>query len=241
MYPVAGQFDGVMGPDGEGPGLKPSPAVTNNPAASPVTAAAAANAASGYANTNTAAGIAAASAGPSPLAMTSGMSAGPKPKATPKPIDKSNWNRNTKVSQGTVDAVKDLGRGNMGVKAAQDAFSLKPRIQNGVLSSGPVAASVEQKEATKRVYPNAYKGAAAGASFGGGTSYGSGADAAKTPADAGAKAGGARSTNSTAGRATNSAGTPSNVKPWSDRFAAGIVNAGQAGLEAYTPFRFNRV
>jgi hypothetical protein len=240
MYPAAGQFDGVMGPDGEGPGLKPSTAVSSNAAASPVTAA------QQTTNTTTAAGIAAASAvGANRMAQPMPTAAS-SPKAQ-KPIDKSNWNRNTKVSQGTVDAVKDLGRGNMGVKAAQDAFAIKPRLQGGVLSSGPVGASVEQKEATKRVYPNAYKGAAAGASLGGGTAYGSGAAGGKTLADSksykgdASKAAGARSINPTAGRALNSAGTPSNVKPWSDRFAATIVNAGQQGLEAYTPFRFNRV
>lgn len=236
MYPATGQFDGVMGPDGEGPGLKPSTAVSSNAAASPVTA-------SQSVNTTTAAGIAAASAGPRPV----GVSSGATKSSSPKPIDKSNWNRNTKVSQGTVDAVKDLGRGNMGVKAAQDAFAIKPRVIGGVLSSGPVGASLEQKEATKRVYPNAYKGAAAGSSIGGGTAYGSAAAGGKTLADSksykgdASKAAGARSINPTAGRALNSAGTPSNVKPWSDRFAATIVNAGQQGLEAYTPFRFNRV
>jgi hypothetical protein len=209
MYPAAGQFDGVMGVDGEGPGLKPSPAVSNNAAASPVTAAQSVN-------TTTAAGIAAASAGPKPVGVSSGAT-----KSAPKPIDKSNWNRGTKVSQGTVDAVKDLGRGNMGVNAAKDAFALKPRLQGGVLSSGPAAASVEQKEATKRVYPNAYKNALINSGN---------ADSAK--------AGGARSMLPTpAGKAamtTASEASIANSKaPWNDKFAANIINAGKAGLEAY--------
>lgn len=120
--------------DGEGPGLRPSAAVESNAAASPVTAA-----------TN------------SEYRGNAGGSAA----AAPKTIDKSNWNRNVKVSQSTVDATKDLGRGNMGVKAAQDAMAIKPRVVGGVLSSGPVAASPAQKEAVTRVYPNAYAKAGA--------------------------------------------------------------------------------
>jgi hypothetical protein len=142
MYPVAGQFDGVMGPDGEGPGLKPSTAVSSNAAASPVTAAQATD-------------------GEMMLSLGGGRGGN----TTPKPINKTGWNRDTKVSQGTVNSVKDLGRGNMGTKAAQDAFAIKPRVIGGVLSSGPVGASVEQKEATKRVYPNAYKKALINSSY----------------------------------------------------------------------------
>lgn len=148
MYSNIGQFDGVMGPDGEGPGLKPSTAVTNNAAASPVTAAQ-------TTNTNTAAGIAAASAGPSPLATTSGLSAGPKPKATPKPIDKSNWDRSNKVSQATVDYVKSIGKGNMGEAAAKRIKTGAPGYDGSMFSpNAPV--SSEYKEAVKRVYPSAY-------------------------------------------------------------------------------------
>ena len=133
MYPQVAQFDG------EGPGLQPSPAVTADASASPVTAV------------NNAIGanrMAQASYGGSAASSS-------------KPIDKSNYNRNIKVSQSTVDATKNLGRGNMGVKAAQDAMAVKPRVVGGVLSSGPVAASPEQKEAVTRVYPNAYAKAGA--------------------------------------------------------------------------------
>jgi len=118
--------------DGEGPGLRPSAAVESNAAASPVTAA----------NNSEYRGNAGGA-------------------AAPKAVDKSNYNRNIKVSQSTVDATKDLGRGNMGVKAAQDAMAVKPRVVGGVLSSGPVPASAEQKEAVTRVYPNAYAKAGA--------------------------------------------------------------------------------
>jgi hypothetical protein len=136
MYSTTPQFDG------EGPGLQPSPAVSDNAAASPVTA---------YNDT--------IKIGANRMAQASYGGGTSKP-SSPKPIDKSSWNRSTKVSQGTVDAVKDLGRGNMGAKAATDAFAIKPRIIGGSLSSGPVAASVAQKEATKRVYPSAYRNAA---------------------------------------------------------------------------------
>jgi len=132
MYPTAGQFDGVMGPNAEGPGLKPSAAVTNNAAASPVTAA---------------------------TYKEPGKGSGIMP-AAPKAIDKSSWNRDIKVAPSVVAGVKDLGRGNMGANAAKDALAIKPRVVGGVLSSGPVAASVAQKEATKRVYPSAYRNAA---------------------------------------------------------------------------------
>jgi hypothetical protein len=128
MYPATPQFGG------EGPGLQPSPAVTADASASPVTAAR-----------------------NSEYRGNAGGSAA----ATSKPIDKSGYNRNIKVSQATVDATKDLGRGNMGVKAAQDAMAIKPRVVGGVLSSGPVAASAEQKESVSRVYPNAYAKAGA--------------------------------------------------------------------------------
>ena len=135
MFPQVAQFDG------EGPGLQPSPAVTADASASPVTAVQASNNAIGA----------------NRMAQASYSGGAAKPT---KSIDKSSWDRSTKVSPSTVSAVKDLGRGNMGAKAATDAFALKPRIQGGVLSSGLVPASREQKEATKRVYPSAYKNAA---------------------------------------------------------------------------------
>ena len=142
MIPGVTQFDG------EGPGLAPSPAVANNPAASPVTA-------SQSVNTNTLEGIAAASSGPSPLSMTSGMSSGPKPTA-PKPIDKSNWDRSTKVSPATVAAVKAAGKGNMGYGAARNAKYGMPGYYGSTFSPN-APASNEYKEAVKRVYPSAYK------------------------------------------------------------------------------------
>jgi hypothetical protein len=138
MYPQVAQFDG------EGAGLQPSPAVTADASASPVTAVQSANNAIG--------------ANRMAQASYSGSMSGAA--KTTKPVDKSSWDRSTKVSPNTVAAVKDLGRGNMGAKAATDAFAVKPRVIGGVLSSGPVGASREQKEATKRVYPSAYRNAA---------------------------------------------------------------------------------
>jgi hypothetical protein len=135
MYSATPQFGG------EGPGLQPSPAVTADASASPVTAV------------NNAIGA-------NRMAQASYGGGTSTPAKSPKPIDKSSWNRSTKVSSSTVAAVKDLGRGNMGAKAATDAFAVKPRVIGGVLSSGPVGASREQKEATKRVYPSAYRNAA---------------------------------------------------------------------------------
>ena len=59
-----------------------------------------------------------------------------------------------KVSQATVDAVKDAGRGNMGQGAANNVAYGAPGYVGGTLTPNkPV--SKEYAEATKRVYPNA--------------------------------------------------------------------------------------
>ena len=59
-----------------------------------------------------------------------------------------------KVSQATVDAVKDAGRGNMGQGAADNVAYGAPGYVGGTLTPNkPV--SKEYAEATKRVYPNA--------------------------------------------------------------------------------------
>jgi hypothetical protein len=59
-----------------------------------------------------------------------------------------------KVSQATVDAVKDDGRGNMGQAAANKVAYGSPGYDGSTFSpNAPVSA--EYKEATKRVYPNA--------------------------------------------------------------------------------------
>jgi len=59
-----------------------------------------------------------------------------------------------KVSQATVDAVKNDGRGNLGVAAANKVAYGSPGYDGSTFSpNAPVSA--EYKEATKRVYPNA--------------------------------------------------------------------------------------
>jgi hypothetical protein len=59
-----------------------------------------------------------------------------------------------KVSQATVDAVKNDGRGNMGQAAADKVRYGSPGYDGSTFSpNAPVSA--EYKEATKRVYPNA--------------------------------------------------------------------------------------
>ena len=98
-----------------------------------------------------------------------------------------------KVSQATVDAVKNDGRGNLGVAAANKVAYGSPGYHGSTFSpNAPVSA--EYKEATKRVYPNA-KAASPAASSGAtnpkqpgpkASSSASGADAAR--AAAGAKA-----------------------------------------------------
>ena len=140
MYPTSRQFDGVMGPDGEGPGLKPSTAVSSNSSASPVTAAQASptSAISNYANTAAVGANRMAQAMPKSTASSS-------PKA-PKGdgIDRTNWNRNVKVSQSAVDAVKKMGM--------KDAAKLS-KMNSGADQLGIVG---EYNEATNRVYPSAY-------------------------------------------------------------------------------------
>ena len=133
MYSATPQFDG------DGPGLQPSPAVSANAAASPVTV---------YNDEQSKmAGYRAANA------AAASMSA---PKATSKPIDKSNWDRSTKVSPSTVSSVKSAGAGNMGYAAARNAKYGMPGYDGSTFSQNKPASN-EYKEATKRVYPSAYK------------------------------------------------------------------------------------
>jgi hypothetical protein len=95
-------------------------------------------------------------------AMSPMTQAEPAAKAkAPKAIDKSKWDRSIKVSQSTVDAVKDAGRGNMG-KAPQrtvknDAIGLSSKGYVGSQMQYNAPVSAEYKEAVKRVYPNEVK------------------------------------------------------------------------------------
>jgi len=182
-------------------------------------------------NTTTAEGIAAASAtpptGPSPTAMTSGMSAGPKPKKE-KTIDKSNWDRGIKVSQATVDAVKDAGRGNMGkvpqrtVKNDAIGLSSKGYVGSQMQYNAPVSA--EYKEAVKRVYPNEVKSKPSP------TFNESSPNAKAFP-----KVAAPKSSKETVTKARNAEISAANNKgtALNDRIAYNIINAGKEGISAY--------
>ena len=167
MYSATPQFDG------EGAGLQPSAAVSANAAASPVTAyndeqskmagyrAANASVAKPLAPSSLAAQESGA-IGATSMASQSGAykepgkGAGMSAAKAPKKIDKSNWDRSTKVSPSTVASVKSAGAGNMGYGAARNAkYGMTGYYGSELVQNKP--ASNEYKEATKRVYPSAYK------------------------------------------------------------------------------------
>lgn len=84
-----------------------------------------------------------------PLAPTAGIApVKAAPKAAPtKAIDKSNWNRNIKVRQSTIDELKKGG-----IKSA----AAMSKVNAGADQGGIVG---EYQEATKRLYPKAYTAA----------------------------------------------------------------------------------
>jgi len=87
-----------------------------------------------------------------------------------------------KVSQATVDAVKNDGRGNMGQAAANKVAYGAPGYSGSTFSpNAPVSA--EYKEATKRVYPNA-KATSPAAASGATNPKQAGPDAARAAAEA---------------------------------------------------------
>jgi hypothetical protein len=154
MYSSTPQFDG------EGPGLQPSAAVTADASASPVTAynASAPSAlASKESGAIGAASMASTYKAPGKGAgMSSEYRGNAGGSAAAKPIDKSKWDRSTKVSPSTVASVKSAGAGNMGYAAARNAKYGMPGYYGSTFSPN-APASAEYKEATKRVYPSAYK------------------------------------------------------------------------------------
>jgi hypothetical protein len=79
-------------------------------------------------------------------------------------IDDRGYDRNIKVPQATVDAVKNDGRGNMGQAAANKVAYGIPGYSGSTFSPNAPVSSAYQ-EATKRVYPNA-KATSPGASSG---------------------------------------------------------------------------
>jgi hypothetical protein len=182
----------------------------------------------GYTNTTTPAGIAAASGASSmyssgPAAAETSKAA--KPKA-PKAIDKSNWDKSTKVPQSTVDAVKDAGRGNMGkvpqriVKNDAIGLSAPGYVGSQLQYNAPV--SKEYKEATKRIYPNEVKTPRS-------PSFNESSPNAKPfPKIAAPK------TNINKVKKLRNAEIEAANKTAPDgKFAAAVINAGKAGAEAY--------
>ena len=144
MYSATPQFDG------DGPGLQPSPAVSANATASPVTV---------YNDEQSKmAGMRAANASVASMSApkSSEYRGNAGGSAAAKPIDKSNWDRSTKVSPSTVASVKSAGAGNMGYGAARNAKYGMPGYDGSTFSQNKPASN-EYKEATKRVYPSAYK------------------------------------------------------------------------------------
>jgi hypothetical protein len=148
MYSATPQFDG------DGPGLQPSPAVSANAAASPVTVYN--DEQSKMAGMRAANASVASMSAPKSSEYRGNAGGSAAPKSTSKPIDKSNWDRSTKVSPSTVASVKSAGAGNMGYAAARNAKYGMPGYYGSTFSPN-APASAEYKEATKRVYPSAYK------------------------------------------------------------------------------------
>lgn len=188
-------------------------------------------------NTNTAEGIAAASAAPAYKEPGKGAGMNPERRGNagsaakaPKAIDKSAWDRSTKVSQSMVDYVKSEGRGNMGAVPQKKVKEGAPGYYGSTFSqNAPVGA--EYKEAVKRVYPNGASASkpssksadkpAVGLSTGGAKAFPKIA-APKTNSETVKKLRNAEIS------AANNKGTALN-----DRVAYAIINAGKEGLSAY--------
>jgi hypothetical protein len=146
---------------------------------------------------------------------------------TKAPIDKSKWDRSIKVSQSTVDAVKDAGRGNMG-KAPQRTFkndaiglSSKGYVGSQMQYNAPVSA--EYKEAVKRIYPNEVK-----------TPRSPSFNESSPNAKAFPKVAAPKSSKETVMKARNAEITEANKQgKWNDKFAYTIINGLKGGAEAY--------
>jgi hypothetical protein len=143
-----------------------------------------------------------------------------------KAIDKSNWDKSTKVPQSTVDAVKDAGRGNMGkvpqriVKNDAIGLSAPGYVGSQLQYNAPV--SKEYKEATKRVYPNEVKTPKTP------TFNESSPNAKPFPKIAAPK-----TKLETVKKLRNAEIEAANKTAPDGKFAAAVINAGKAGAEAY--------
>lgn len=109
-------------------------------------------------NTTNLAGVEAASVAPTAAASgyasaATDLGSSAKKVKAPKAIDKSAWDRGTKVSQKMVDYVKSEGRGNMGAVPQGKVKNGAPGYNGSTFdNNAPVGA--EYKEAVKRIYPN---------------------------------------------------------------------------------------
>jgi hypothetical protein len=160
-------------------------------------------------------------------AMSPMTQATPAAKAkAPKAIDKSNWDKGTKVPQSTVDAVKDAGRGNMGkvpqriVKNDAIGLSAPGYVGSQLQYNAPV--SKEYKEAVKRVYPNEVKTPKTP------TFNESSPNAKPFPKIAAPK-----TKIETVKKLRNAEIEAANKTAPDGKFAAAVINAGKAGAEAY--------
>jgi hypothetical protein len=155
-----------------------------------------------------------------------GKGAGMKSAKAPKAIDKSNWDKGTKVSQSTVDAVKDAGRGNMGkvpqriVKNDAIGLSAPGYVGSQLQYNAPV--SKEYKEATKRIYPNEVK-----------TPRSPSFNESSPNAKPFPKVAAPKTRLETVKKARNAEIEAANKTAPDGKFAAAVINAGKAGAEAY--------
>lgn len=162
-------------------------------------------------------------------AMSPMTQAEPAAKAkAPKAIDKSAWDRGTKVSQKMVDYVKGEGRGNMGAVPQGKVKNGAPGY-NGSTFDQKAPVSAEYKEAVKRIYPNGAPAAKATAKPADKPTNGFSSKGAfpkiaapKTPIETVKKLRNAEISEA------NNKGTALN-----DRVAYNIINAGKEGLSAY--------
>jgi hypothetical protein len=155
-----------------------------------------------------------------------GKGAGMKTAKAPKAIDKSNWDKGTKVPESTVKAVKDAGRGNMGavpqriVKNDAIGLSAPGYVGSQLQYNAPV--SKEYKEATKRVYPNEVK-----------TPRSPSFNESSPNAKPFPKVAAPKTRLEDVKKARNEEIYAANKTAKDGKFAAAVINAGKQGAEAY--------
>jgi len=144
----------------------------------------------------------------------------------PKAIDKSNWDKGTKVPESTVKAVKDAGRGNMGAVPQRivknDAIGLSEPGYVGSQLQYNAPVSKEYKEATKRVYPNEVK-----------TPRSPSFNESSPNAKPFPKIAAPKTDINKVKKLRNEEILAANKTAPDGKFAAAVINAGKAGAEAY--------